>query len=204
MLNLRGAPRFTVLLRTAKLLADDREYICVLRDISATGAKIKLFHPLPACAQLQLELDVGVWHDMAVAWTKDDHVGLRFLNPVDVAAVIDAHREPRPRRQLRVNIDQPAVLLMHGEAAPAHLVNLSQQGACIETEAHLRLRERLRIESNLMPEMVATVCWRDEPRYGVVLEQGFQLDELARMLARLQDAGRLEHLTPEAGRAINS
>ena len=39
----RGAERYTVLLRTAKLIAGGAEYLCVLRDISATGVKLRLF-----------------------------------------------------------------------------------------------------------------------------------------------------------------
>jgi hypothetical protein len=180
----RRAPRFSLVLRTARLVADGREYICVLRDISATGVKIKLFHPLPDWSRLQLELDGGERHDMTLAWAAGDHAGLRFVDAVGATGTTKGGAHPR--RPLRIAVDRPAVLLVHGETAPARLVNLSQQGACIETGVHLRLRERLRLDSGPMGEMSVTVCWRDRPRYGLVFEQGFKLDQLARMLNDLR------------------
>ena len=43
-------------MRTAKLVVDGREYLCVLRDASATGVKLRLFHPMPAGDAIALEL----------------------------------------------------------------------------------------------------------------------------------------------------
>jgi len=40
--ELRAAPRFTLLIRAAKLIADGREFLCIIRDASATGLKPKL------------------------------------------------------------------------------------------------------------------------------------------------------------------
>jgi len=57
--ELRGSPRFTLLLRVAKLVVDDREQICVIRDASATGLKVKIFAPLPQHAELAVELANG-------------------------------------------------------------------------------------------------------------------------------------------------
>jgi hypothetical protein len=57
--ELRRAPRFTLLVRAAKLIADGREYLCVLRDASATGVKVRVFHPLPAYQTIELETGNG-------------------------------------------------------------------------------------------------------------------------------------------------
>lgn len=48
----RAAPRFTLLLRMAKLVCGPAEFLCIVRDVSETGASVKLFHPLPAGAPL--------------------------------------------------------------------------------------------------------------------------------------------------------
>ena len=50
--DLRGAPRFALLLRVAKLVVNGRERFCVIRDASATGLKVRLFAPLPHPADL--------------------------------------------------------------------------------------------------------------------------------------------------------
>ncbi|MDE2303380.1 MAG: PilZ domain-containing protein [Sphingomonadales bacterium] len=186
----RSAPRFTLVLRTARLLADGREYLCVLRDISASGVKIRLFHPLPRCEALELEFEDGLRHRMDVVWCADDHAGLRFAEAVDVPAVLEGRCVTRPRRQMRINVAEPVTLFAGGATVSGRITNLSQQGVCLETEATLSLRERLRLVSDLLPEMVCTVCWRRKPHYGLVFETGFRLDELARLLARLQETKR--------------
>ena len=186
----RRAPRFALVLRTARLLADGREYLCVLRDISASGVKIRLFHPLPRYEALELEFEDGLRHRMEVVWCVDDHAGLRFAETVDVSAVLDARRVRRPRRQMRINVAEPVTLVAGAGTVAGRITNLSQQGVCLETEATLCLRERLRLTSDLLPEMVCTVCWRRKPRYGLVFETGFKLDELARLLERLQETKR--------------
>ena len=43
----RTAPRFTLLIRTAKLLSSSGEYLCVIRDVSSEGIKVRTFHQLP-------------------------------------------------------------------------------------------------------------------------------------------------------------
>ena len=51
----RTAPRFTLLIRAAKLIGPEGEYLCVVRDASESGVSVRLFHPLPATALRALE-----------------------------------------------------------------------------------------------------------------------------------------------------
>jgi hypothetical protein len=185
--ELRAAPRFTLMLRCAKLIADGREYLCVLRDASATGVKVKLFHTLPAASRLELEMPDGPRYPLELVWEREGHAGFRFPGEIDVRSLIDERRAARPRRQLRLQVGEQARLMAHGGRAEALVINLSQQGACIETDEFLSLREMVRIEAGFLPAIHAHVCWRRAPRYGLVFEQGFQLDELARCLARHGD-----------------
>ncbi len=43
----RGAPRYTSLIRAAKLVCGQGEFVCVIRDVSATGVSLRTFHRLP-------------------------------------------------------------------------------------------------------------------------------------------------------------
>ena len=58
----RCAPRFTLLIRAAKLVGPDCEYLCVVRDASETGVSVRLFHPLPPEVPFTLELQNGDRH----------------------------------------------------------------------------------------------------------------------------------------------
>ena len=55
----RGAQRFTLLIRAAKLVTSKGEFICVIRDVSTTGVSVKLFHQVPDEDEMALELQSG-------------------------------------------------------------------------------------------------------------------------------------------------
>lgn len=194
----RGAQRFTLLVRAAKLVADGREFLCVLRDASATGVKVRLFHDIPPAHELALELGNGERIPMQMVWQRDDHAGFRFDHEVDIRALLDDKGSEFPKRQLRLRVDRPAILHAHGVNLPGMLHNISQQGACIECDERLMLRERVRIEIPGFEPLYGKVCWRRQPRHGVVFERGFNLEELAQHLLRLQSGIEVDEARRQA------
>ena len=51
----RAAQRYALMLRAGKLVCDGQEFLCILRDASATGFKARLFHNLPKGAAYELQ-----------------------------------------------------------------------------------------------------------------------------------------------------
>ena len=177
----RGAPRFTLLLRVAKLIIDGREAFCVIRDASTTGLKVRLFTPLPGHAELAIEMANGDRHRARCVWTADDHAGLQFAMPVPLDQLLDEAKASGQRRHVRLRFTLDGVLHSGGEVVPVRLHDISQQGAGIDSEKWLLLHELVKIETALLPPIYAKVRWRDHPRYGVIFEQTFQLEALARI-----------------------
>jgi hypothetical protein len=199
--ELRSAPRFALLIRAAKLIVDGREYLCILRDASATGVKIRLFTPIPKHSRLAIELGNGDRHDARLVWTTHDHAGLQFLEEVDVQRLINERGGAHPRRQVRLRVVLDAVLHAGGESTHVRFHDISQQGACIECEKWLAMNELVRLDTGVMPSLYAKVRWRDHPRYGLVFEQTFKLDELARISAPLQLSQALTEAARQSGQA---
>lgn len=185
----RGAHRFTLLVRAAKLIADGREYLCVLRDASATGVKVRVFHPVPAARELSLEVASGERYAMKLMWAAQDHAGFRFDEEIDVQRLIEERVGDFPKRQIRLNVDYPMMLFSGSVAHPAILRNIAQGGACIECGHRLMLRQLVRLEIDGFPSMFAKVCWRRHPYHGMVFERGFSMEELARHMVQLHGAG---------------
>lgn len=184
--DMRAAPRFTLLIRAAKLIVDGGEFLCILRDASATGVKIRLFTPIPDHQTLAIELGNGDRHAARLVWTTGDHAGLQFLQEIDVQRLIDERDGAYPRRQVRLRLMLDAVLHSGGESVHVQFHDISQQGACIECEKWLMVHELVRVDTGVMPSIYAKLRWRNHPRYGLVFEQTFKLDELARISAPLQ------------------
>lgn len=188
----RSAPRSALLIRTAKIIADGREFLCIIRDASATGLKVRLFSGLPQAREMALELTTGDCYPVELVWQADDFAGLSFPQEIDVDRLLDESRGTFPKRQIRLQIVIGGVLHSGGEAVAVAFHNLSQQGACIESEKWLLMNELVRIETGVTPPLYAKVRWRSHPRYGLIFEHTFRLEELAQISAPLQFAEALE------------
>ncbi|MBK6803148.1 MAG: PilZ domain-containing protein [Novosphingobium sp.] len=185
----RAARRYALLLRAGKLICDGQEFLCILRDASATGFKARLFHPLPQGGRYELELGNGTRYAVEPVWARDGHAGFRFCGgKVDVHGLLEETSQ-YPRRQIRLKLELPVMVEAHGIARAAVLRDLSQQGALIESDFVLALRQPLLIEAHGLPPLAGRVRWRRGTAHGVVFHTGFRLDELATLAARLHSEG---------------
>jgi len=195
----RRDPRFTLLIRAAKLIAPNGEYMCILRDASASGLRAQIFHSLPEHRDFTLELPNGDRHRIELVWERDGHAGFRFADRVEPAQLI-GDPGPFPKRPVRLAVQLPVLITSQGITMGAVIRNLSQTGARIECETHLAIDQALRLEAAQLPAIQARVRWRSGNDYGVVLDQTFRFEELARLVGTLQQgavgdaaaAGRFE------------
>ncbi len=181
----RAAPRFTLLIRAAKLVAPQGEFIAVIRDVSESGISLRGFHRLPGGAPLALELQTGERHPLEKVWDRGFEAGFRFCAPVDIVRLI-AEAGRYPKRQLRLNLGFAVELALLGRRARGEVVNISQQGAGIVCDELLAIAQPLRIVSDTFPEVRARVRWRKNGQYGVAFDDTFSLAQLAQFACALQ------------------
>ena len=183
--DLRTAPRYSLILRTAKLLCEGGEYVCVVRDVSESGVRVRLYHDCPPDRFLALELGNGDRFAMERMWQNGNEAGFRFSASIDVDAFIE---EPNdlPRRPVRLRVQRPALVTARGRDIHAMLVDLSQQGGCVEAGSQIPLKQQVRVELAGMPVRFGHVCWRRGFTHGLVFQQGFRLDEFARLAFAVQ------------------
>jgi len=181
----RGAPRFTLLIRAAKLVAPDAEFLCVVRDASEAGISVRLFHPLPAEVPLTLEMPNGDLHPLERVWEEDGKAGFRFAEAVDIGRIVESPSR-FAKRAVRVRLQVPCEIVAGLRKAPGVICNLSQQGAQIVTEEKLSLIQRVKIKAEGMPEVAGKVRWRRNNHYGLSFEDTFQFAELAALAFELQ------------------
>lgn len=191
----RVAPRFTLLIRAAKLVSAQGEFVCVIRDVSESGVSVRLFHALPGCHDFELHMPGGAIYQIARVWNRGNEAGFAFAQSVDVAQLINESGD-YPRRGLRLGVCFPVRVSTLSQTSQAVVENLSQQGARFECDALLAIDQTVRIEapdiSGAMREVRAKVRWRRGKSYGVVFDDTFTLGDLARLAARLQAPGLLE------------
>ena len=194
----RAAPRFTLLIRTAKLLSSKGEFLCVVRDASSTGVSVRTFHKLPNDRRMTLEMPNGDTHRIELVWEKEGSAGFRFEEEIDTQRMIEG-RSRFAKRPVRLRLHVPALVSSHGRSYGAVVRNLSQQGARIECAEHLALDQKVRLEADGLPALQSTVRWRHKEEYGLVFDQTFQFAELAEIANELQSGKRSDPLVAPDG-----
>ena len=181
--DLRESTRATLLIRSAKLICQSGEYVCLVRDVSAVGVRLRLFHPLPPETWFFLALANGENYPMESRWSQPDpaggaQAGFRFVQPIDVASFIEEAGE-FPRRPIRLSVECHGQVFSDGRGTPMVLRNLSQAGARIETTTWLALHQTVRLVVAGLPERFARIRWRNRYDHGLAFDQAFRLEELA-------------------------
>jgi hypothetical protein len=185
----RSAPRFTLLIRAAKLIAGEGEFLVVVRDVSRDGVKIKTFHPLPPTEEYAIELSSGERHAIEKVWDDGSEKGFRFSDPVALEQLLAESPEGKRKRPVRLRLEVGVGVSAGGRSSAGLLADISQHGACIVSDDHLAIGERVRIQGESLPELTGRVRWRRRPLYGLILEQTFRFEELARLTAQLSGLG---------------
>lgn len=181
----RQGARHRLTMRVAKLRCRNGEYACIVHDVSETGARLRLFHAHPPDSHMYLELAGGELYAIERRWIDGDFAGCRFSSPIDIDEFL-GNGAALPRRPVRLRIAQPVRFLAGGEQGHAYMVDLSAQGACIEAGRQIPLASPLRIEIDGAAPRMASVCWRQDFRHGLVFQEALPLDELARLALVLQ------------------
>lgn len=181
----RGAPRYASLIRSAKLVCGQGEFVCVIRDVSASGVSLRAFHALPTDENIALELQNGETYEISQVRTNGVEASYRFKRTVPVERLI---RESWsfPKRQLRLNLAMPLTVSTLTQKAEACMLNLSQQGARIECDSVFAIDQIVRVENHHLPEIRSKVRWRRDANYGLAFDDVFSLRQFALLAARIQ------------------
>jgi len=187
--ELRAAPRFTLLIRAAKLVSAQGEFVCVIRDVSETGVSVRLFHTLPSCPSFALHMPAGAAYEITPVWQRDNEAGFSFDDSVEVEKLVNESTE-YPKRGLRLALCFPVKINMLAGSFEAVVENLSQQGARLTCDKLLAIDQTVRLEmpgiDGKQREVRAKVRWRRDHQYGVVFDDTFTLGDFARLAALLQ------------------
>lgn len=191
----RAAPRFTLLIRAAKLVSAQGEFVCVIRDVSESGVSVRLFHALPVGDDFALHMPAGAVYEITRVWQRDNEAGFTFVNPVEVPQLVNEASD-YPKRGLRLGLCFPVTITTLAGSHEAVVENLSQQGARITCDSLLAIDQNVRIMAPGLTatprELRAKVRWRRDRDYGLVFDDTFTLGEFARLAALLQAPALLE------------
>lgn len=181
----RIAPRFTLLIRAAKLIMPTGEFLCVIRDASESGISVRTFHALPQFKDMTIELQNGDRYSVEHVWEEQDRAGFRFTQDVDIRRIIESPSR-FAKRPIRIKLETPAEISCFAGKVDVTIHNISQQGASVTSGMRLALDQRVKISAWGLRETAAKVRWRNGKEFGLAFEDTYQFGELARIARMLQ------------------
>lgn len=135
----REDQRYRRVLATGKLILNDCEMFCFVRDLSVGGAKIETLTVPPIGQRLVFEMRGLGPCSARVVWNREHLVGLAFDTPQDLATVSDrGTRQGYCARAPRFATDRLAHLRVAGATVAVELVDLSAGGARLRGVEGLR------------------------------------------------------------------
>jgi hypothetical protein len=180
----RTDKRVVSVFRLAKLVGAQEE-LCLIRNISAGGLKAEVFSPKSIGDRLAIDLGDNQPQPAQVVWTGEDCVGISFDDRIDVARTLARVPAPGDRRarRLRLLLEFGAFVAVPGRRTECQVIDVSQGGAKIRTNAQLGLADRVRLEVDELGTISGTVRWLRDSHVGIAFTAPLSYRQLASWIA---------------------
>ena len=179
----RDGERHLTLFRVGTMAVDGRRELCLIKNISAGGAMLRLYTGGLAIGQeLTVELKCGQPLSGSVAWVREPNVGLSFREPIDVVAMLTQNEGgPRPRMP---RIETNAWLTIR-EGANTHRVracDISQGGLKVQSAVPFLRNAEVVVTLNGLGPQPGVVRWTDAGFVGITFNRLLPLPTLIEWL----------------------
>lgn len=132
----REGARHISVFRVGRLLCDDRDQLCVVRNLSSGGAMIEANRVPHVGARVQIDLRSDKRYMATVRWARSREVGVQFDELVDVEAVLREERQSirrqHPRAPRFVRMGRARIMSPRGISEGA-IANISINGVAVLT-----------------------------------------------------------------------
>jgi len=181
------------MLRSAKVVCQSGEYVCLVRDVSDDGVLLSFLHEVPTEPRIILALGNGQTYPIQRIWSGQEQVGDRFGGQVAVQEFLH-ERAPFAVRHVRLAIKAPARVIDGSQAHVAQLLDMSTHGAKFECATAFAEGRLISFQIQSMGQQLGQVVWGDEKTanaalHGLQFQHPLTLRELAQAALRMQPFG---------------
>lgn len=174
----RDGERHLTLYRVGSILIKGRRELCLIKNISAGGMRIRAYCPMRVGNAVAVELKSGQLIAGSVSWIGDDNVGISFDSPIDVIAMLSSSGEgPRPRMP-RVEVDCHAAVREGATNYRLRVRDISQGGIKVETAALLTRGSDVIVTLPGMAAQAGVVRWCEGGFAGIIFNGALPLSIL--------------------------
>jgi hypothetical protein len=175
----RDSKRFMTIFRAGKITHHGRENLCLVRNISRSGAMAQIFQDL--CVDDRIFLDLRLEERIIgrVVWIRGELVGIAFSQDIDLAEVLRSELDHGHRRRApRVTVDATGRLQVGDEFLPVAIDNVSQTGTRIFCPRHLPTGTEVRLWVDGLGAMPSFVRWTKDSIVGLAFLKSLSIWEL--------------------------
>ncbi len=187
--EVRAARRKSLMLRSAKVICQTGEYVCLVRDVCEIATSLSFLHDAPPEPRILLCLANGNTYPIERVWSGKRQAGYRFGGHVSLEDFMH-ETTPFEARPTRLAIAANALLTDGRTNHRARLLDISTHGAKFECTSTLRQRGLIGFHLNGLNARLGQIAWSDGSgriaRFGLQFQHPVPLRELAQAALRLQ------------------
>ena len=181
----RAAARKSAMLRTAKVICQAGEYVCLIRDISELGVGLSFLHEAPPEPRIILQLTNGLTYPLERVWSGKRQAGYRFGSEISLDEFL--HEEsPFANRPIRLEISAQGRITDGRTITRIGLIDISREGAKFESDGIHPEGRLVSFEALGLPQRLGQIRWQSGKQFGMQFQHPLEIRELATMTVRSQ------------------
>lgn len=181
----RVSSRQKLVMRVGVLTFGQQSTFCLIRNISARGALVRLFGRMAPGSVISLRLgdedDIGG----RIIWAENGMAGVEFdseICPAMLVRVAQKVKITRRRGAPRLLVELAAVVRTGGRVHRVTMCDLSMQGARLKAKDPIRFGDAVYLHVGGLPCLKSFVRWKSNQEFGVVFESPLPMQVLASVL----------------------
>jgi hypothetical protein len=201
--DVRADDRLLSLLPVGKLVADDWQDLCRIRNISAGGLMAETTRRHDAGVPVTVELNSNQHVGGTLVWTRDTTVGVKFDQNVDLREIL-ANRRPRigfRPRPARLDINCTATVRIGGLYYKVEVRDISLGGIKIHLQDRECLGKDVVVTVESLRPIKGVIRWHEDGLAGVVFDKPVTFEELAEWLSKRIEVASLRASSQPLARA---
>lgn len=193
----RADERLLAILPVAKVLADEWQDLCRIRNITAGGLMAETTSYHEAGVPLLVELNSNQRIRGNLVWTRDTIIGIKFDQNIDIREIL-ANRRPRigfRPRPARLDIQCSATIKIEGLYHQVEVQDISLGGIKVRLRDRECVGKDVLVTVESLRPIKGTIRWYREGMAGIVFQQALTFEEVAEWLGKRIEVASLKAST---------
>jgi hypothetical protein len=191
----RVAERLLAVMPVAKLVMDQRQDLCRVRNISAGGLMAQTTASHPVGAKVRIEFNSHQQLPGEIVWTRETSCGIKFDQDIDLRELLanrPARRKGQVARPPRLEVTCNAELLIDGVLYRTQVEDISLGGLKVAISDWNCVNKSAVVTLESLKPIKGAVRWYKAGYAGIVFKRQLTFEELAEWMGKRVEIASLK------------